>query len=538
MNFFIYCRKSTDSEDRQVLSIESQRNEAHKVAGTVPGAVVVEILEESKSAKRPGRLVFDAMLDRIESREADGIICWHPDRLARNAVDGGRIIHMLDTGVLKDLRFSTGQFENNPQGKLMLSMLFGFSKYYVDSLAENVKRGNRAKVGKGWRPTTPPLGYLTDPVTKTIVADPSRFDAIQALFQMMLTGTSSPRQLLDAANSKWALRTRPRPRGGNAPLHLSAVYAMLKNPFYAGVFAWEGRMHAGKHQPMISLAEFERIRELLGRPHRPRPIRRTFPYTGIIRCGACGLAVTAEAKINRHGHHYTYYHCTRRKRGSFCRERCVTEQLIEHEVLALLDNIRISKASAGWIEDHLPQMDDTDGAARDARQASLSSAIDTLDREISTLTGLRIREIVDDQEFFREREALTGRRLALVQEVTALAVPTDWIEPLRVLISFSDRAAELFRDGDATIRRLIVETVCSNLVLQNRKLSVEATKPFLRTGSAASSSELRAVMKDVRTLLHDHDDVFTDIISNITRIFSLTKKAPPRDETQGSAFSS
>jgi len=38
------------------------------------------------------------MLLRIEANKANGILTWHPDRLARNSVDGGKIIYLLDTG--------------------------------------------------------------------------------------------------------------------------------------------------------------------------------------------------------------------------------------------------------------------------------------------------------------------------------------------------------------------------------------------------------------------------------------------------------
>lgn len=520
MNYFIYCRKSTDAEERQVLSIESQLSEATRLVAGMPGLRVVHTYEEAQSAKKPGRPVFDEMLRRVERGEADGIISWHPDRLARNAVDGGRIIHLLDTGKIKDLRFATHSFENNSQGKLMLAMLFGFSKYYVDSLAENVRRGNRTKVAKGWRPSRPPLGYLTDPTTRTVIPDPERFDLVQQIFRLMLTGAYTPRRLLSKATNEWGLRSRLRPRGGGEFLHLSSIYAMLGNPFYAGMFSWEGSMHMGKHKSMISIAEFDRVQELLGRPHRPRPVQRDFAFTGMMRCGTCGLAVTAEHKKNRYGRQYVYYHCTHRKRDSYCRERSIALPELENTILGFLESLRVARWSREWLEAHFGDRDASVGAERDAKRAAIEDSLTRLDQEMSVLTGLRIRSLIDDAEFAKQRQELSGRRLALEQSRDALRNPADWIEPLSFFISFCNRAVDCFRSGDADQKRLILETVGSNLVLADGKLNIEARKPFVQWGSTPSDSELCTVAHDVRTFLRDDHMAFANIVANIRGVLS------------------
>ena len=143
--FFIYTRKSTDTEDRQVRSIADQLAELRELAKKEQ-LDVVDVFIEKQTAKIPGRPIFAEMIERIEKGEASGILAWHPDRLARNSIDGGRVIYLVDTGKITDLKFPTFWFDSTPQGKFMLSIAFSQSKYYVDNLSENIKRGHRQKL--------------------------------------------------------------------------------------------------------------------------------------------------------------------------------------------------------------------------------------------------------------------------------------------------------------------------------------------------------------------------------------------------------
>jgi DNA invertase Pin-like site-specific DNA recombinase len=113
IKYFIYCRKSSEDEERQVLSIEAQLTELREFAKQ-NNLFVVKEFYESKTAKEPGREVFNFMMSEIEKGNASGILAWNPDRLARNSIDGGRVIYLVDTGKITSLKFPTFWFEATP----------------------------------------------------------------------------------------------------------------------------------------------------------------------------------------------------------------------------------------------------------------------------------------------------------------------------------------------------------------------------------------------------------------------------------------
>src|SRR3989339_1740101 len=218
---FLYARKSTDEPERQVLSIEAQMFELREFAKK-EGLNIVREFVESKTAKEPGRDIFSDMIASIEKNEAEGILAWHPDRLARNSIDGGRIIYLVDTGKITTLKFPTFWFDPTPQGKFMLSIAFGQSKYYVDNLSENIKRGHRNKVKEGIWPRNAPLGYVN--VKGGIEHDKILAPLIKKLFETYSTGTFTLREVREKF---LALGLK-----GKIGLSISNCQNILTNPIY------------------------------------------------------------------------------------------------------------------------------------------------------------------------------------------------------------------------------------------------------------------------------------------------------------------
>src|SRR3990167_3036030 len=243
--FFLYARESTDVEDKQVLSIEAQITELRAYA-KAEGLNVIEELIEKQSAKIPGRPLFNSMLDRIERSEANGIVSWNPDRLARNSVDGGRIIYLLDCGHLAMLKFPTFWCENTSQGKFMLNIAFGQSKYYIDSLSENVRRGLRQKVRRGEYPGPAPIGYLNDSRTKSVVVDRKKARIIRSAFEFYAKGGARLEDVSDFLAQRGILSL------GGKRIHKTRATFILSNPFYIGLFKYGGELHEGRYEPIVS----------------------------------------------------------------------------------------------------------------------------------------------------------------------------------------------------------------------------------------------------------------------------------------------
>src|SRR3989344_441440 len=404
--YFLYARKSTDVEDKQILSIESQLAELRDIAKRENLHITEEFIEK-RSAKKPGRPVFNDMLRRIERGEAQGIICWKIDRLARNPVDGGQIQWLLQQGVLRHIQTHDRSHYPN-DNVLMMSVELGMATEYIRQLSANTSRGLKHKAKLGIYPGLAPFGYINNPLTKTVAVHRKNAKLVKKTFAMYATGKVRLENLAELWEKSGILSE------GTRRVDISRLSFILQTPFYCGPFRYCGEMHEGKHEPLITKDLYDKANAILrGRGHRQDIKNDPSPYCGLLRCGGCGVRNTAGGggKHHKNGnvHRYTYYRCTRKSRTHKCVEAPVRSEIMDTQLTDLLAEYAMPEA---WVA---PLSVMLDKEAADAIKTA-SGAVQGLREHVAELSRnlARLTDVYVAQDI--ERDAYLGRRRSLLSE--------------------------------------------------------------------------------------------------------------------------
>ena len=469
--YILYARKSTDVEDKQVLSIEAQVTELRKFAADNDLQIVDTIIEK-RTAKTPGRPKFGNMLGRIEAGEASGILAWHPDRLARNSIDGGQIVYLLDQTRLISLKFPTFWFENTSQGKFMLSIAFGQSKYYVDNLSENTKRGLRQKLRRGEYPSRAPLGYINDLRNKSIVVDKRIAPIVVEAFELYSQNQSRYEDIADFLASRGLVT-----RGKGTKYKKDRIRRILSNPFYYGHFLYKGEVYEGSHEAIISKKLFDKVQAVLAERGRPRKANHSEPkiYCGLLRCYSCGLMITAEKRVkqqkNGNRHEYIYYHCTKKRKDMKCLESAVREEALDESLTGLLQEYALPD---NWKTDLLARLEQDEQNEQSSTHAFVATAqtrIASLQSKLQRLLDGYLDQDIDRDTYLDKKAELMSEKKSLEEQSSKLTLAaTAWVEPMRRWLDEANSLCKLSLESDKSEKKVLAKEILgSNLFLKNKK---------------------------------------------------------------------
>lgn len=503
LKYILYARKSSESEDRQMASIEDQILEMKRLAKK-QGLHVVDVIRESKSAKAPGRKKFNELLSRIHKKEANAILVWKLNRLARNPIDGGQISWMLQQHIIAHIQTFGSDYKPS-DNVLMMQIEFGMATQFVKDLSVSVCRGMRLKAERGWFPASQlPVGYLWEYPheakggDKKIIPDPERFALIKSLWKELLSGEYNISQIEDRAFIR-GLRNKKGNRFGD-----SFFYRLFQNEFYCGYFSWkdaDGNLvrHKGKHKAMISEKEFNLVQQRFF--DGPGTCRRDdeFLFRGLLRCGECNRGITAQRKLqcicrkckykfsnkvndfcpkcktkvadmeNPVLLDNTYYHCSNPKRK--CSQRPINEKVLEKQILMLFKAISIDHEFYLSAKEVINSYNKKIISTVEDKIALLKRDISGFERKIKNLTLLRAANEIEAEEYKELKQDL----LEQIQEAECTISEienaneyntADKLEYLKV----SENLLSRFEKGTTEVKKLLVSKFSSNLTLKDKNL--------------------------------------------------------------------
>ena len=420
IKYCLYARKSSESDERQALSIDSQIKEMETLAKGM-NIKVGAVKQESHSAKNSSeRPVFNAMIGEIRSGKYQAIITWAPDRLSRNAGDLGSLVDLMDQGLLKEIRTPGQTFSNSPNDKFLLMILCSQAKLENDNKGVNVLRGMKTKCEMGWRPCMAPLGYLNDRYadkgTKRVFIDPQRGPVIGQMFEKVAHEGVTGRELMRWLRDEVGFRSR-----AGKPVTLSTIYVVLNNRFYTGEFEYpvgSGKFYQGEHDPIISKELFEEVRLRFAVREKLPPGSKEFAFRGTLRCGACGYGITASEKLKKLKdgtiRRYVYYHCTK-KGGDPCREPSIREDALIEELLRIADAAPLNRSMVGArLEQELQRLSMFNQSVLEADQTTLKKEYDLRNYVRFIIRSGTTEERKNAIEMLGTQVTLKGQKLEVV----------------------------------------------------------------------------------------------------------------------------
>ena len=481
MRYFIYCRKSSEEANKQVLSLDSQENYLLEFAEK-NGLEVVQVFRESKSAKDDGlRPVFLEMIEAIRRGEANGLLVWKIDRLSRNITEAGIISKLLEKGILQDIRTSDRRF-TNAQDVIFMGFDFLFATKYSIDLSQNVKRGLDTKAQRGEFPSFAPIGYLNE--KNNIVPDAIRAPFIHRLYELFATGQYSLHQMANMLYEE-GFRTR-QGRKVTKP----SIYRILTNHAYYGCFMRNKTLFKGNYKPIISKSLFDQVQTVFKGKNRAKKQKHLFLYRGLMHCNVCGCLLTATIKKGR----YIYYYCTNTKRKCDQHKLYMVEPQVNEMISGLLNGFTLDKSMVKLALDVYKQETGQQQEQRKQSKATLKQQLSAIETKINKLSHGYLNDQFTEKEYQELKKELQTEKTLIehkIREFSLAPSQTRALNDLELVLNYSTTVKTLFENGDWEVKKDILNALLWNLTIENKEIaSVQYKMPFAALQNLNKTTEI------------------------------------------------
>jgi len=502
-----YARKSSESEDRQVQSLDTQIDHILELQQNQNLILFDEPIREQASAFVPGREGFAQLVKLTKQGKINAWLCYNANRLSRNAYDAGVIITLLDDGLLDHIRTPTNIYRNTANDKMMLQFEFVFSKKSSDDKKGFIRDGLHQRYLKGYPNGKAPIGFIND-ITKEKgdrpwIVDKERFASVKMIFERFLLGNDSITTISNFARNELKLRTVPQKRMGGNLIARSGVERLLKNPIYAGFFYAnvhhsQQREAFALHKDMptiITRRQHNKILEMLeGRSH-PKKQKHEALFSGYLKgqegnfigadhkyqivcdckykfcyrdkefCPKCNTKIS-KMKTPKYLS-YTYYYNVKRsksnKKTKYIEEKKIIQFILEYirSSLAISDNLFL------WSTRYLKKVYEKGKDNQEIKKASLNKEKKLINQKIGKLKDLYYNDAISVEEYKEENQKLKNEKESL------MLIENDGTDDQEHKKCFSDLLEEftkILENDDIHTKKQLLSRVGSNLVWDEEKL--------------------------------------------------------------------
>ncbi len=487
--YALYCRKSTEDDNRQVLSLDSQEQEMIKMAENL-GLDIIQTFRESKSAKKPdNRPAFTELINLIKRDKIDGVICWKIDRLSRNPIDSATIQWLLQQNQLKIIQTMERQYLPGDNA-LLFNVESGMANQYILDLSKNVKRGIRAKLSQGYWPNKAPIGYLNKDLK--IVIDKPRAKFIQKVFEMYNTSRYGVKEI-----SNILYEDGFRSRGGKK-YYPSTIHIILSNSFYCGIMEKDGVKYLGKYEPIITKQMFEDVQVILNVKKHTKVEAIPFAFRGLLRCAKCGCLLTATLKKKRH----IYYYCTNGK--NICEEHKVylTEDYLSNELLDVFDKLTFDEELIELCYQTKKEQGEGNIKYLEELELNLKNRLAKLKERRNTLLDAYLDKTLDKAIYEAKDKQLNNEGIDILKDLSELKsklkeAGTDTLERIKNTFLRPKQMRKTFLAMSLEKKRETLNSLLWNAEIGNKKIAnISFKEPYKQLSEITNKSDFSSMLGD------------------------------------------
>jgi site-specific DNA recombinase len=503
LNYVIYCRKSSEGEDKQIQSLDTQIRELQEHAKR-NGLNVVETIIESKSAFKVGREGFARMTDLIRTGKANAILVVRANRISRNPIDAGYVISLMDEKKLLYIRTPHSTcYTCSSTDKMMIALELIFSKKDSDDKGDMVKEGQKTKALKGIPHGVASLGFLNDRTeekgNRKWIVDELRLKQIKVLLDMFLSGAYSAGKLHKYAVGTLKLTTVKRTKIGGELIQLSRMYEILKDPIYAGFFFYGGeRYELDRSLPrLITEAEHNKIKNLLSKAHIPKVQHHETAYSGFMtspdgafigqdvkfqlicdckhkfahrsktNCPNCGIEI--EKMEHPKYLSYVWHYNVRAKKAGIPYKTISSEDVDEKMEDFVVEYLQFSDELVAWSKQYIHEMKQQEVSKKILiNQQKEQRKFDFQEKKANLRAMYRDGKFTEE-EYNEDLESLNVE-YADVNETSVEAI--DWYSRLMEIADITERIAGVFKSDNVEAKRKMLSSLGSNLTWDSEELNI------------------------------------------------------------------